>query len=119
MELRESAELFPGCCVLSQSGDGPFIDLGTENVIGERKYVSAQLVRDMAAVLGLVDGRELEEASERILDLEAQLQEARGVQAELEELRASVRKTLNAGAVANRDGTFKLRPVPGQRAVSV
>lgn len=124
VEVVDSAAHFPGTCVITRSGSGPFIDTQRENLLGERQYVSVQLVQDMGALLGMASAAEVAGLNRRIAELEEELHAAAEIEQELEDLRDSVRYTLAAGAVEvdSESGVVtkrKLRPMRGRPAVSV
>lgn len=122
MHLVDHAELFPGCCILTGTGDGPFLDLLGQNEIGERRYVSVAFVQDMAAAIGMLSPQAAGAYEEQLDATQRELDKLQGVQQELHELKRSVRRTLNAGAVQVRENvveTHKLRPLPGEKAVAL
>jgi hypothetical protein len=74
----------PGCCIVTQSETGPFIDTGlTPPLVDPRVYVSRQAVIDMGVLFGFprpdeheATKRELDTALTHIEQLKGQLEEA-------------------------------------------
>lgn len=123
MEIVSTPAHFPGSCLLTGTHQGPFIDLLGTTRSGERQYIAVALVREMAAKIGFVDRGDLDVALNEVARLRAELDGAEkmveAATADLAALQASVRQTLAAGAVRRADDSFKLRAVPGQRAVDI
>lgn len=69
----------PGCCFLSRTSDGPFIDTGLDvedlDPIG-RIYLAESTISDLAQHLGFAPPAASARARERITELEGQLAEA-------------------------------------------
>jgi hypothetical protein len=125
MQLVEQALIFPGECALIASATGPFIDTHKVDALEKRIYVSIEALNELDRIAldaGAGQTSELIVALHRTIDEQAaELVRLTAVEAELAALKASVRRTLEAGAggVQSKDGTTRLRPVPGQKAVRV
>ena len=128
LEVVETAEFFPGCCVLTRTHEGPLIDTKKVNGINERIYVSVAYARELGKAAGMVDREELVETIEDAAlagsALEAAVERADRAETALVALRAAVRHTLKNGAVevkvpdpdnpGRRKDELQLRSVPGQ-----
>ena len=122
MQIVETAALFPGKCALTNSGDGPFLDLGRENQYEERLYVSIMFIREMAQAIGLPHPDQWRDARKQLIAQQKELERLREVEQELKDLQSAVGYTLRAGAVVRRiDGHDKpvLRSKPGEKRVEV
>ena len=119
MHRVPQATLFPGACILTKTGDGPFIDLLRENQYGERIYVAEQVAADMARLMGFWGPEEVAAAEKASGDAQFLRERIVWLETELYALQRSIRHTLNRGAVETKEGVLKLRPVPGQRAVEL
>lgn len=117
MQLVDDAALFPGACLLSGSGDGPFVDTGRHyGPQTERIYIQELLAVEIGEAIGMASREAFLAALERVAQLELELAEERGAAEELANLKAAVRETFAKGAVRLPDDSFKLRPKPGQKA---
>lgn len=123
MRLVEHAEHVPGCCCLTNTATGPFIDTERQDEYGNRLYVSVQFATEMGRALGLVMGTELEQAVAGEAAAKLRADEAEDT---LDRLRAAVRTTLVEGAVIKERELgggevtrFELRPRRGDRKVEV
>lgn len=119
MELVDAPQMAPGVCALSNQG-GTLIDTRREIAQIGRGYLHPDVVREAAAVLGLVDKaeyeRELAELArngERVAELEAQLAE---VSEQYNNLRGALAELMQHGVTVDRRGTIRYRAVkPGER----
>lgn len=79
MNIVERPAMAPGHCIATLAAEDPrgFIDTGlTVTTVDPRVYISVSWVQQMGRELGMVDGTFLDEAEQRIADLEADLAEA-------------------------------------------
>lgn len=75
--IVETATLPPGYCAVSGRSEGPFIDTGSDTIRPGRVYISLLSLQQLAAEhLNMVDGGQLETLTERVAELEAQVEEA-------------------------------------------
>ena len=119
MEIRQDAPIFPSKCAVSGRSTGPFIDTGIEGDVG-RVYVRTEKIIELAEFLGMVKASDYNALEEALKDREAEIERLESVEWELIALRESVRRTLDAGAVVDRETKgHRLRPKPGQKAVKV
>lgn len=93
-------------------------------MLGERQYVSVQIVRDMASMIGCLQPEEAAQLKAELAAREAEIAQLREAQDELERLRNAVSRTLSAGAVVAEKKLgvvtkHKLRPKPGEKGVEV
>jgi hypothetical protein len=122
MQIVDSAILHPGVCAATGSAKGPFLDTQREDDYGNRIYLRVDWLREAGVFVGLGDPDRIREQGRRIAELTERVEELAEAEELLHDLRRSVRKTLLAGAVEVKDGNrelVKLRPVPGQPAVSL
>ncbi len=122
MQIVDAAILHPGVCAATGTAKGPFLDVQRDDDTGNRIYLSVEWLREAGVFVGLGDPDRIREQSRRIAELTGRIEDLEGAEDDLHELRRSVRKTLLAGAVEVKNGSrefVKLRPVPGQPAVSL
>jgi hypothetical protein len=109
MQLVEQAIEHPGCCALTGTSTGPFVQLdrplGMEAATGGTAYVSADLILEAARKLGLQPAHQNDALRAQVRELEESLA---SLQDEYDELVAAVGTTLQHGAVA-RNGAVELR----------
>lgn len=112
MQLVESAQFYPGECVLG-GGHKDLVDFERTMPVhadGARMYVAQQHIADAARLMGFLGPEEVRVLRKANEELAARLVEAEQKGVELEALRAAVRATLDAGAtVDGRTGEKKLR----------
>lgn len=83
MRLADEAEFFPSACAVTGRGDGPFVDFQAHAPwVDPHVYVRQDIVREAAILLGMVEGRVLDEADgeiarlkDRVAELEAEVSE--------------------------------------------
>lgn len=81
MDVRivEVPELEPGCCMLSRTSEGPFIDTGVDiedlDPLG-RIYLAESTISNIAQTLGFAPPVAAQRQRDRITELETQLAEA-------------------------------------------
>lgn len=109
----------PASCCLTSMG-GPLIDTRREVAQFGRAYLSPDIVREAAAVLGLIDEREHQALVERCAELEEELrllrEDEESVLVKYDALRASMAETMQHGFVVDRKGTIRYRQSNGSRA---
>jgi hypothetical protein len=84
LQIVPEATMPPGCCIVTQSTTGPFIDTGlTPAVLDPRVYVSKQAIVDMGRLFGIPTPEDVERLvadvermTTQLVDLRAQLAEA-------------------------------------------
>jgi hypothetical protein len=121
MELVDTPELHPGCCVLTSRSSGPLVDTGLEVIADGRAYIADDVARAAGAAAGLITPQERDALAERVELLEAELDECQAELAkaaalieEAEALRLAIAFTLERGVVVDkRSMRLGLRPLPG------
>lgn len=117
MELVEDAVLFPGACLLSGAGGGPFVDTGRHyGPQDERIYVQELIAIEIGEAAGMVSGEQHRAALARLTELEQILNEAEQKLKDAQLLHEAVRETFAQGAVRIGGDRFKLRPRRGRPA---
>lgn len=119
MELVSAPQMAPAVCCLSSQG-GTLIDTRREIAQIGRGYLHPDVVRQAAAVLGMVDSTEAVLLKARIEGLERELDELEATHKEIVEqynnLRGATAELLQHGATVDRRGTIRYRVVkPGER----
>lgn len=72
----DTAESFPSYCIVTQRGEGPFLDTGANVTdIDPHVYLDVQVLKDMSRCVGMVEQTEVDSALERVAELEARVQE--------------------------------------------
>lgn len=121
MELVDSPSLFPGACTLCHGVAAPLLDTGKHTQLDERIYVCATCTGEIITATGGADRERY--AQLRVVEAEAEALkvELDSTVEELQRLKDSVSTTLARGAVkpTPTSDEFKLRPKPGQKAVSL
>lgn len=86
MRLVPKATLFHAQCSVTRSANGPMVDMEQDFDMDHqgRWYISVSAVRDLGALIGLVDREEVQaqadradEAEQRVVALEGELERAR------------------------------------------
>lgn len=117
MELVDSPSLFPGCCFLSGSGNGPFVDTGRHHGADDsRIYLQELLAVEVGEAIGMVTRAQHHAALERIAELELEVAELGDAREELAKLEGAVRQTFAQGGSRIKGDRLKLRPKPGAGA---
>jgi hypothetical protein len=74
--IVDEAEFFPSYCIVTQRGDGPFVDTGANVTdIDPHVYLKVDVAKDIARCVGMVDQSELDTALARVAELEEQVTE--------------------------------------------
>lgn len=77
--IVETATFPPGYCAITGSGDGPFVDTGSDMIRPGRVYLSVVALRAFAQEhLHMVDAGNYETLKQRNAELEAQIEELEG-----------------------------------------
>lgn len=99
----------PGCCVLTGTSDGPFVQLDRVRDDGMgTAYVSVAALHELATFIDRPTVQATAAQEERIETLEADAERLKGIEAAYTELLAAVGTTLRHGAVV-RHGQIELR----------
>jgi hypothetical protein len=112
MELVDAPTMAPASCCLTSMG-GPLIDTRREVAQFGRAYLHPDIVREAAAVLGLIDAGEAERAKAALAAAEEQLEamdrELDELEGKYNALKASMAETMQHGFVVDRRGQIRYR----------
>lgn len=121
MRVIQEPGFHPGCCAVTGSAEGPFLDTQRELIYSGRFMPTVEFVREMGSAVGLEDPEpyrvRLAEKDAMLEEYGRALDELFALAEEYERLREAVACTLEQGAVIERHrGQVRLRPRQGLHA---
>lgn len=107
---------FPSSCVLTERVEGPLVDLETTDQFTQRRYVSPQIIDELARFVGGHDREQAQRLTAELEELRTRVAELENVEVEYEQLKDNVAKTLVHGPSYGRDGSAKIRKAAPKKA---